>query len=201
MAALIVQGSSLRLKDVLVSALRRGGLDILEKMGASIQFENARLMASEPVVDIIAETSSLRAVEIPAEMAPGAIDEFPILAVAAAFAEGTSVFHGLGELRHKESDRLGLMVENLKACGVEAREEGDSMVILGNGGKEVTGGAHVSADGDHRIAMSFSILGQKSTQPLHIQGVDSVGTSFPNFLSSMESLGLQLEVINEGEKI
>src|SRR5207248_5017294 len=126
----------------------------LLEMGAEIRFENPRSHGGETVSDIVVRSSQLRGVEVPAERAPSMIDEYPILAVAAAFASGRSVMRGLGELRVKESDRLAAVVAGLRACGVEAREDGDSLVVEGRG-VPPAGGGDVAAQHDHRIAMSF----------------------------------------------
>jgi 3-phosphoshikimate 1-carboxyvinyltransferase len=118
------------------------------------------------------------------------IDEIPLLAVAAAFADGESVIHGLGELRHKESDRLGAIVAGLAACGVTATARGDSLHIFGRG--KVRGGARIAAQGDHRIAMAFLVLGLASGEPVEVDSAEMIATSFPGFVATMRALGADI---------
>jgi 3-phosphoshikimate 1-carboxyvinyltransferase len=119
------------------------------------------------------------------------IDEYPILAVAAAFAAGRTAMHGLAELRVKESDRLAAVIAGLRACGVEAREDGDSLVVEGNG-KAPPGGAEIAAHNDHRIAMSFLVLGLAAQRPVAVDSADMIATSFPGFVPLMQSLGARI---------
>jgi 3-phosphoshikimate 1-carboxyvinyltransferase len=129
---------------------------------------------------------------VPSRRAPSMIDEYPILGVAAAFASGHTVMHGLAELRVKESDRLGAIVAGLRACDVEAREEGDCLIVRGDGGPP-RGGADVLAHHDHRIAMSFLVMGLAARQPVSVDSADMIATSFPGFVALMQSIGARIE--------
>ncbi|WP_395622731.1 3-phosphoshikimate 1-carboxyvinyltransferase [Sphingomonas daechungensis] len=190
-AALIVPGSQVTVRNVMVNPLRAGLLITLREMGAGIQLKNERIEGGEPVADLTVETSSLIGVEVPAHRAPSMIDEYPILAVAAAFAEGRTVMHGLAELRVKESDRLAAIVAGLLECGVEAREEGDSLIVEGCGAPP-RGGGSVQAHHDHRIAMSFLVMGLAAQQPIGVDSADMIATSFPDFVPLMQSLGASI---------
>ena len=187
-AALVVPGSRVTLRSVLVNPLRTGLLDTLVEMGADLRIDRRRRLGEEEVADIQACFSPLRGVEVPAERAPRMIDEYPILAVAAAFAEGATRMRGLGELRAKESDRFAAMFAGLRACGVEARAEGDDLIVEGKGGPP-PGGADVAAAGDHRIAMSFLMLGLGARAPVTIDSAAAIATSFPGFGAAMRRLG------------
>ena len=191
-AALIVPGSEIRIRDVMANALRTGLFQTLEEMGADLRFENRRVQGGEPVADVVVRASGLRGVEVPADRAPSMIDEYPILAVAAAFASGRSVMHGLAELRVKESDRLAAIVAGLRACGVEAREEGDSLIVEGAGGPP-RGCVRVLAHDDHRIAMSFLVMGLAALHPVSVDSADMIVTSFPDFVPLMRSLGADIQ--------
>jgi 3-phosphoshikimate 1-carboxyvinyltransferase len=186
-AALLVPGSEIRIRDVMTNPLRTGLLTTLREMGADIRIDHPRSHGGETVGDIIVRSSPLRGVEVPAERAPSLIDEYPILAVAAAFANGRSVMHGLSELRVKESDRLAAIVAGLRACGVDARDEGDTLIV--EGGEAPRGGAHVAAHDDHRIAMSFLVMGLAARAPVTVDSADMIATSFPDFVPLMHSLG------------
>ena len=190
-AALIVPGSELMMRNVCVNPLRIGLFNTLIEMGAKIDFENPRIVAGEKVADIRVRHSALKAVNVPAERAPSMIDEYPILAVAAAFAEGESVMHGLEELRVKESDRLCAIVESLNACGVQAAAEGDTLKINGTG-KSPKGGGVINSRFDHRIAMAFMVMGMASEQPVDIDDITAISTSFPTFIALMNSLGARM---------
>jgi 3-phosphoshikimate 1-carboxyvinyltransferase len=131
-------------------------------------------------------------VDVPASRAPAMIDEYPILAIMAAFARGTTAMHGLAELRVKESDRLAAIVQGLRRCGVDAREEGDSLIVQGCDGPP-PGGAAVETFEDHRIAMSFLVLGLGARAPVAVNGAGMIATSFPGFASLMRSLGARIE--------
>jgi 3-phosphoshikimate 1-carboxyvinyltransferase len=187
-AALIVPGSEIVVRNVMTNPLRTGLLTTLREMGADISVENARIHGGEAVGDVAVCSSRLRAVEVPAERAPSMIDEYPILAVAAAFAEGTSVMHGLSELRLKESDRLAAVIAGLGACGVDARDDGDTLIVEGCGGPP-PGNGHVIAHDDHRIAMSFLVMGLAARAPVSVDSADMIATSFPTFVPLMRSLG------------
>jgi len=191
-AGLIVPGSEVRIDNVMVNPLRTGLFRTLEEMGADLRFENRREHGGEPVADVVVRSSELHGVEVPAERAPSMIDEYPILAVAAAFARGRSVMHGLAELRVKESDRLAAILDGLRACGVEARDEGDSLIVIGASGSP-PGGAQVQAHDDHRIAMSFLVMGLAAQRPVSVDSADMIATSFPDFVPLMRSLGADIQ--------
>jgi 3-phosphoshikimate 1-carboxyvinyltransferase len=190
-AALITPGSEVRVRNVMVNPLRTGIFLTLLEMGAELRFENKRVVSGEPVADIVARSSKLRAVEVPASRAPSMIDEYPILGVAAAFASGRSVMRGLAELRVKESDRLAAIVAGLQACEVAASEEGDSLIVQGTGAPPV-GDANVNAHDDHRIAMSFLVMGLAAKAPVTVDSADMIATSFPDFTPLMKSLGADI---------
>ena len=165
-------------------------------MGADITIANRREEAGEPVADITLRTSALRGVEVPAERAPRMIDEYPILAVAAAFAKGTTTMRGLAELRIKESDRLGATARGLAASGVEVERDEDALVVHGTGGAP-EGGAAIEAGYDHRIAMAFLVLGMAAKKPVRIDDGAVIDTSFPGFVELMNRLGGS--IVAEGE--
>ena len=190
-AALIVPGSELMVRKVMTNPLRCGLLTTLREMGANLKLENERVEGGEPVSDLFVASSPLKGVEVPAERAPSMIDEYPILAVAASFAQGTTIMHGLAELRVKESNRLAAMVAGLRANGVNAWEEGDSLVVEGKG-EAPAGGAEILAYHDHRIAMSFLVMGLAARQPVGVDSANMIATSFPDFVSLMRSLGAQI---------
>jgi 3-phosphoshikimate 1-carboxyvinyltransferase len=187
-AALITPGSHITIRKVMTNPLRTGLLTTLLEMGAELRLENQRLEGGESVADLTVSASALTGVEVPASRVPSMIDEYPVLAIAAAFARGRTVMHGLAELRVKESNRLAAMVAGLEACGVDAREEGDSLVVAGTG-EPPRGGAEVQAHHDHRIAMSFLVMGLAAERPVTVDSADMIATSFPNFVPLMRSLG------------
>ncbi len=191
-AALLCDGSELLLPGVGVNPYRAGLLDSLVEMGAELSLENRRELAGEPLADLRVRHSTLSGIEVPPERAPSMIDEYPILAVAAAFAEGTSVFHGIGELRVKESDRLTAVAHGLAACGVEVEETEDSLTVHGRGPAGVAGGAEIAADLDHRIAMAFLVLGLAARDPVAIDDARTIETSFPGFAALMRTLGADI---------
>lgn len=186
-AALLVAGSEVRLNNVMVNPHRDGLWVCLREMGADIETVNLRDAAGEHVADFIVRAGPLSPIEVPAERAPSMIDEYPILAIAAACAKGTSIFHGLAELRVKESDRLAAIADGLAACGVEVEAGDDSLTIHGKG--HVPGGGEVKTWLDHRIAMSFLILGLVAEQPVIIDDAEMIATSFPDFFELMQKLG------------
>lgn len=190
-AALLVPGSRVTIRNVMVNPLRTGLFKTLVEMGAHLNVGNQRVQGGETVADLSAATSSLRGIEVPAERAPSMIDEYPILAVAAAFANGRTIMHGLAELRVKESNRLAAVVDGLRASGIEAREEGDSLIVEGADSRP-RGGTGVRAHHDHRIAMSFLIMGLATEQPVQVDGADMIATSFPDFVGLMRSLGASI---------
>ena len=160
-------------------------------MGGDITIENMRDAAGEPVADLLVRASKLQGVRVPAERAASMIDEYPILAVAAAAAEGRTEMLGLGELRVKESDRLAVMARGLKSCGVTTEEGEDWLTVVGTGGS-VTGGALIEAELDHRIAMSFLVLGSISEKGVRIDDGSPIDTSFPGFVDLMNNLGARI---------
>ena len=188
-AALLCPDSQITIQNVCINPLRTGLFITLKDMGAAIAYVNERIVAGERVADIEVKSSTLKAITVPAERAPSMIDEYPILAVAAAFAKGETVMHGLSELRVKESDRLAAIVESLLACGVKARAEGDSLYVTGG---TVDGGATIRARYDHRIAMSFLVLGMASKNPVTVDDATAIRTSFPNFMELMNGLGANI---------
>ena len=190
-AALIVPGADVTLPGVGVNPTRTGLLDTLIEMGADIAFENPRDVAGEPVADLHVKAGPLRGIEAPAARAPSMIDEYPILAVAAAIAGGTTVMHGLGELRVKESDRLAVMARGLTDCGIHVEEGADSLVVHGSGGG-APGGGKVVTELDHRIAMSFLVLGMAAEMPVSVDDTAPIDTSFPGFVELMKGLGADL---------
>ncbi|MDX2073513.1 MAG: 3-phosphoshikimate 1-carboxyvinyltransferase [Alphaproteobacteria bacterium] len=188
-AALIVPGSNVIVRNICMNPLRTGLFTTLKEMGADLSYENERTLGGEKLADIRVRYSALKAVNVPAERAPSMIDEYPILAVAAAFAKGESVMHGLSELRVKESDRLNAITESLTGCGVTARAEGDTLYVTGGVPK---GGTTIATRLDHRIAMSFLVMGMASKEPVIIDDASAINTSFPNFISLMNGLGASI---------
>ncbi len=187
-AALIVPGSRVVLENVGINPLRAGLLTCLQEMGADIALSKQREAGGEPVADLIAKAGTLRGIEVPPERAPSMIDEYPILAVAAACAEGTTRMTGLSELRVKESDRLAAMAKGLAACGVRV-EEGQDFLIVHGTGKPPRGGATIAANLDHRVAMTFLVLGQASAEAIGVDDGSPIDTSFPDFVALMTALG------------
>lgn len=194
-AGALAADSSLRLQGVGINPLRTGLLQCLEEMGADLTIEPRAEPGGEPIADLVVEATPLRGIDVPAERAPRMIDEYPILAVAAACARGTTRMSGLAELRVKESDRLSAIVDGLRACGVEVASDADSLVIEGCAGRP-PGGAQIDARLDHRIAMSFLILGGLSEAPVTVDGAETIETSFPGFAALMNRLGARIEVID-----
>ncbi len=190
-AALICRNSQVQVRNVCINPLRTGLFTTLTEMGADITMRNERMVAGEKVADMIVTSSRLKAVTVPAERAPSMIDEYPILAVAAAFAEGETVMHGLAELRVKESDRLKAIMDALAACGVQARAEGDTLIVAGNG-ETPRGGGMVATHYDHRIAMAFLVFGMASSQPVTVDDASAIQTSFPGFSNLFNSLGADI---------
>jgi 3-phosphoshikimate 1-carboxyvinyltransferase len=188
-AALIVPGSDVTLEAVMTNPLRTGLFTTLREMGANIELQNRR-DEGEEIADLRVVTSKLKGVEVPAERAPSMIDEYPILAVAGAFAEGTTRMRGLKELRVKESDRLEATAAMLRANGVAVEIEGDDLIVHGKDAAQ--GGAEVATHMDHRIAMSALVMGLASEHPVRIDDSAFIATSFPGFVELMRSLGANL---------
>jgi 3-phosphoshikimate 1-carboxyvinyltransferase len=164
-------------------------------MGAKITYEERRDPIGEPIADLVVSASKLKGANPPAKRAPAMIDEFPILSVVAAFAEGETRIVGAAELRVKESDRITMMVDGLRACGVDAEELPDGLVVRGNGPKSVKGGASIRTLGDHRVAMSFLVLGMAAKEPVTVDDADMIATSFPGFAELMRGLGADIETL------
>lgn len=189
-AALLVPGSDITVENIGINPTRAGLFDILKQMGGDIAFKNQRTVGGEPVADLQVKHSELTGIEIPADIAPSMIDEFPILFVAAAMAKGTTTTSGLQELRVKESDRLTQMAKGLKQIGASVTERDDGLIIQGNAGKPFAGGNNQAIETalDHRIAMSFAIAGLTSRSGTTIDDIQPVETSFPGFSDLLQRL-------------
>lgn len=186
-AALVVPDSEIVLTDVMTNPLRTGLIKTLREMGGQIDELNTRRDAGEPMAEFRVRASQLRGVEVPAERAPSMIDEYLVLAVAASFAEGTTIMRGLQELRVKESDRLAATADMLRVNGVKTEIVGDDMIVEGRG--HVPGGGLVATHMDHRIAMSALMMGLGSDLPVKVDDTAFIATSFPNFVPMMQKLG------------
>lgn len=194
-AALIVPGSDLVVKNVLINPTRTGFYDTLVEMGADISFENERDAAGEPVADIHVKYGPLKGVVVPPQRAPSMIDEYPCLAALAAFASGETRMEGLEELRVKECDRLAVTKAGLDEAGVVSRVEGDVLIVVGSGDTDpVRGGGVVATHMDHRISMAFLTLGLGSVEPMQVDDVSIIDTSFPGFLEMMRGLGASYDM-------
>lgn len=196
-AASIAKDADLTLEHVGINPTRTGIIDILKLMGADISLENQREVGGEPVADIRVRSAQLKGIEIPEELVPLAIDEFPAIFIAATQAEGRTILRGAEELRVKESDRIQVMADGLTTIGAQVETTPDGIII--DGGKEL-GGGEVWAHGDHRIAMSFSVASLIATQPIRIHDSQHVATSFPNFLTLCEQVGMRVNKENEDQK-
>jgi 3-phosphoshikimate 1-carboxyvinyltransferase len=190
-AALIADEAEVTLPDVGTNPLRFGLYETLREMGADITLSNPRELSGEPVADLVVRASRLKGITVPPERAPSMIDEYPILAVAAAFAEGTTRMLGLKELKVKESDRLSAMAVGLTKAGVSVEVDGDDLIVHGKGRPQ--GGASIETNLDHRIAMSFLVLGLSSKEPMRIDDSQAIATSFPGFVELMNGLGAKIE--------
>ena len=197
-AGILAEDSRIEIKNVGINPLRFGLFEILNEMGAKTELIQKHDGVGEPIADIVVKTSKLKGVTVPASIAPRMIDEYPILAVAAACASGTTRMFGLQELRVKESDRLAAMANGLKACGVTVEETSDSLTVHGTGG-QIEGGARIQTQLDHRIAMSFLTLGLKAKNPIIIDNGTTINTSFPGFVETMKSLGANLSFSDKGK--
>ncbi len=191
-AALITPGSEITIKNIGLNPLRIGLIDTLREMGANIDVTDARDQAGEPVADLIVRTSQLKGVTVPPKRAPSMIDEYPILAVAAATADGVTRMQGLAELRVKESDRLAAIADGLTACGIKVEIEGDDLVVTG-APDNIPGGAEIESRMDHRIAMSFLVMGMVAKGPVTIDDAEHIATSFPSFVPLMNEIGAKIE--------
>lgn len=192
-AALLVPGSDIEIGGVLMNPTRTGLLDTLMEMGGDIEIANRRGSGGEEIADLRIRHSALRGIEVPAERAASMIDEYPVLSVAAALAEGETVMRGVGELRVKESDRLAAMEAGLLANGVACQTGGDWMRVTGSPGGKGLGGAKVTTHLDHRIAMSFLVMGMASEKAVTIDDAAPIDTSFPGFVDLMNGLGARIE--------
>ena len=186
-AAVIVPGSDLLIEGVLANPTRTGFYTTLQEMGGDVTLDNVRTINGEEVADIRVRTSSLKGIAVPAARAPSMIDEYPVLAMLAAYAEGETRMDGIGELRVKESDRIAAMERGLDACGAQVDAGADYMTVTGTG--ELAGGAVIETEMDHRIAMSFLIAGLASAEPIQVRDADMIATSFPDFVTLLNGLG------------
>ncbi|HET6971001.1 MAG TPA: 3-phosphoshikimate 1-carboxyvinyltransferase, partial [Phenylobacterium sp.] len=193
-AALITPGSEVTVRGMLLNPLRIGLLDTLGDMGADLSVANVREEGGELVGDVTARHSELEGVEVPPERAPSMIDEYPVLAVAAAFATGRTVMRGIGEMRVKESDRIALMAAGLAACGVGVEEEPEGLIVVGakRANHLVEGGGRITTHGDHRIAMAHLVLGLAAEAPVCVDEPGMIATSFPGFVELMRGLGAEI---------
>ncbi|MES2035109.1 MAG: 3-phosphoshikimate 1-carboxyvinyltransferase [Pseudomonadota bacterium] len=187
-AGLITPGSEITIEGVMLNSSRTGLFETLIEMGGDLTITNQREAGGETVGDIVVRHSALTGVVVPPERAPSMIDEYPILAVAAAFATGETIMRGVGEMRIKESDRIALMAAGLEACGVDVEEEPEGFIVRGDG-KPPRGGGMVETHGDHRIAMSHLILGLAAQSPVKVDEPGMIATSFPTFAEMMRGLG------------
>ena len=189
-AALITPGSEVTVTHVGMNPTRTGIYKMLEAMGADLTYSNAREVGGEPVADITARHSALRGIDVPPDVAPSMIDEFPVFFVAASMAQGRTTTSGLDELRVKESDRLALMAAGLKAIGAKVDEREDGLIIDGTSGEPLEGGTTVTSALDHRIAMSFAVAGQHCYQAVTVDDVSPIATSFPTFEAMLAGLSV-----------
>jgi len=196
-AALIVPGSDIVIENVLMNPTRTGLLLTLQEMGGRIDILNPRNAGGEDVADLRVRYSDLKGVAVPPERAPSMIDEYPVLAVAASFAEGETLMQGLEELRVKESDRLAAVANGLKLNGVDCTEGEASLAVRGRPGGNGLGGdgkdSAVKTHLDHRIAMSFLVMGLATEKPVTVDDANMIATSFPEFMGLMTGLGAEIE--------
>ncbi len=191
-AALLVEGSDITVPGIGLNPTRAGLYVTLQEMGADITLENRREEGGEPAADLRVRFGPLRGIEVPPERAPSMIDEYPILAVLAATADGATIMRGIRELRVKESDRIDAMARGLEACGVKVEEGQDYVIVHGRGPGGVAGGVTAASRLDHRIAMSFLCLGLAAKAPIAVDDAATIATSFPNFVELMRGLGARL---------
>jgi len=192
-AALIVPGSDIVIENVLMNPTRTGLILTLQEMGAQIELLDRRSAGGEDVADLRVRSSTLKGVTVPAERVPSMIDEYPVLAVAASFAEGETLMLGLEELRVKESDRLSAVAEGLKANGIDCTEGKDTLAVRGRADGKGLGGGTVATHLDHRIAMAFLVLGLATEKPVTVDDQSMIATSFPEFMGLMSGLGAEIE--------
>ena len=192
-AALIVEGSDIMVPGVSQNLTRNGLYLTLVEMGADIEFQNPRLEGGEPVADLrVRFSDAMQGIEVPPERAPSMIDEYPVLSVVAAFATGRTVMRGIKELRVKESDRIDAMARGLQACGVRVEEDADTLIVHGMGAVGVPGGARCKTHIDHRIAMSFLVMGMAAKAAVSVDDASPIATSFPVFETLMTGFGATL---------
>lgn len=191
-AALILPGSDVTIRNVGLNPLRAGLFDVLRAMGGRIEVLGERNEGGERVGDLRVRGSDLKGVVAPPANAASMIDEYPILCVAAALADGPTEMRGIEELRVKESDRIAVMVQGLRAAGVEVDEHEDGMTVHGGAGKAPAGGCTIGANHDHRIAMSFLTLGLAAAAPIEVTGAETIATSYPAFVQHYQSLGAEV---------
>ncbi|QPZ91420.1 3-phosphoshikimate 1-carboxyvinyltransferase [Thioclava electrotropha] len=191
-AALIVPGSEIVVPGVSQNPTRNGIFITLREMGADLTFENEREEGGEPVADLRVRYSKLHGIDVPAERASAQIDEYPVLSVVAAFAEGVTRMPGVHELRVKESDRIDAMARGLEANGIKIEEDEDTLIVYGCGPEGVPGGGTAVTHLDHRIAMSFMVLGMAAQQPVSVDDGSPIATSFPIFEDLMAGLGAEI---------
>ncbi|OMJ30782.1 3-phosphoshikimate 1-carboxyvinyltransferase [Sphingomonas sp. Sph1(2015)] len=188
-AGSIVPGADVTITNVGMNPTRTGIIEALKMMGADITELDARTVGGEPVADLRVRHAPLSAIEVPPELTPSMIDEYPVLFVAAAFATGTTIARGAEELRVKESDRITAMADALGACGVRCEEFEDGMAVTGTGGEPIPGGATIATLLDHRIAMSMTIAALNARDPITLDDAAPVATSYPIFFDTLEKLG------------
>jgi len=193
-AATIIPNSQVRLLSVGINPLRTGLLDTLKEMGGDIRIEDPRDEGGEPVADLTIKSANLNGVLVPADRAPRMIDEYPVLAVAAACAEGVTTLAGLAELRVKESNRLAAISDGLAACGVQSETSQDTLTIQGCSGAP-PGGGNVRSHFDHRIAMAFLVLGMTAKAPVQVDDAEAIATSYPGFAEHFGALGSYIQVV------
>jgi 3-phosphoshikimate 1-carboxyvinyltransferase len=192
LATLISRDAELFVRNVGVNPTRTGVIDLLRQMGARIDLMDQRMAGEEPVADLRVRASELHGIEVDPALVSLAIDEFPVLFVAAAFATGTTRFSGLGELRVKESDRIAAMSTGLRALGIKVQETPDGAIVVGG----APGGGTVDSFGDHRIAMSFAVAGTAAASNVEVLNTAAVDTSFPGFVNCLQSVGARIESTN-----
>ena len=195
-SACMIPNSEIVIKNVGLNPLRDGFIDTLIEMGANIKIKNKNLEMGELVADIhVSYSPNLKGIEVPKERSPRMIDEYPILSILAATAKGPTIMNGIKELRFKESDRISAVSDGLMRSGVSVSEKQDKLIIFGKGNQKIKGGSTIDASNDHRIAMSFAILGSITEKSVEIRGASSIKTSFPNFIDLMNSLGLDISIL------
>ncbi|MBC2884103.1 3-phosphoshikimate 1-carboxyvinyltransferase [Ochrobactrum sp. CM-21-5] len=192
-AALLVEGSDVTIRNVLMNPTRTGLILTLQEMGADIEIIDPRLAGGEDVADLRVKSSKLKGIVVPPDRAPSMIDEYPVLAIAATFAEGETVMDGLDELRVKESDRLAAVARGLEANGVDCTEGAMSLTVRGRPDGKGIGGGTAATHLDHRIAMSFLVMGLASEKPVTVDDYKIIATSFPEFMDMMGGLGARIE--------